>query len=155
MSVARPTQEQITASLRILESRNATRQEKQQAFDTVKQSFCPVINLTPEYAAELDRVFALRFPPWPASPPNNVVGNPQLLADRIRGLIFGNALGDAVGISTEFMNRLQVAQNYPPNHVFRPAAPVHTDFHRLKFCQGDWVRSQLMISVCVCVCVCP
>ena len=77
MSVARPTQEQVTALLRILESRNATRQEKKQALDTVKQSLCPVINQTPEYAAELDRVFALRFPPWPAPPPNNVVANPQ------------------------------------------------------------------------------
>ena len=136
-SIQRPiSQAQVTAALRLLQSPHATRQERQQAFDMVKQVFVPVTNQTPEYAAELERVFALRFPVWPA-PPRTAV-NPQLLADRIRGLVFGNALGDAVGLSTEFMNRQEIVRHYPSDHVFRPSATLYPDMHRLNFCQGDW-----------------
>ena len=131
----------VSSALRVLDSRTATRDEKQQAFEIVKQSFVPVINQTSEYAAELERVFALRFPIWP-EPPLSVttaMADPQLLADRIRGLVFGNALGDAVGLATEFLSQAEVAQYYPnADHVFRPSARFHPDIHRLNFPQGDW-----------------
>lgn len=72
------------------------------------------------------------------------------LLDRIAGAIFGNCIGDAVGLATEFMNRKQAAAAYGVDirdiKVFsgfkRHLHMQYTDFvkdrHRARFPTGDW-----------------
>eukprot|EP00931_Biecheleriopsis_adriatica_P079002 TRINITY_DN52419_c0_g1_i1.p1 TRINITY_DN52419_c0_g1~~TRINITY_DN52419_c0_g1_i1.p1 ORF type:complete len:709 (-),score=158.35 TRINITY_DN52419_c0_g1_i1:24-1847(-) len=59
------------------------------------------------------------------------------LSDRLRGLIWGAALGDAVGLATEFMNKEEAAQAYPDRSKLSPASRVE-DRHRSRWMQGDW-----------------
>ncbi|MCI0704034.1 MAG: ADP-ribosylglycohydrolase family protein [Planctomycetia bacterium] len=37
----------------------------------------------------------------------------SIVADRIRGVLFGQAIGDALGFGTEFLSRADVAKHYP------------------------------------------
>ena len=112
MSLERPNQDEVAHSLRTLESKGSTLEEKRRAFSVVRQSLVPVIHQTQEYAAELASVFSLRFDMWPSSQDKPPVKNPHLLSDRIRRLVFGGALGDAIGLSTEFMSQTEVAERY-------------------------------------------
>ena len=127
---------QISSYLRILEG-DGDIEEKRNAFDVLRLHFTtPISNRSLEYAQELQRVFALRFPPWDAPPLE--LKSRQLLADQIRGVVFGCALGDAIGLSTEFLSIEQVQRYYPDTHVFRPSANVLPDLHRVNFPHGDW-----------------
>lgn len=65
--------------------------------------------------------------------------------DRIRGTILGGALGDAVGLFTEFMSRREATSIYGPNPKFKLKPPVpegfqgvHLDYHRTLFDRGDF-----------------
>merc|ERR1719235_2979601 len=78
----------------------------------------------------------------PLGPPAVVVGNHTMLdkaelADRIKGLIWGAALGDAVGLATEFMKKQEAAQHYPDSSQLSPATRVE-DRHRSRWDLGDW-----------------
>ena len=59
------------------------------------------------------------------------------LSDKIRGLIWGAALGDAVGLSTEFMEKSEAARAYPEATRLSPASRIE-DRHRKRWDQGDW-----------------
>lgn len=59
------------------------------------------------------------------------------LSEKIRGLIWGAALGDAVGLSTEFMERSEASRMYPKAEKLSPASRVD-DRHRKRWKQGDW-----------------
>eukprot|EP00927_Polykrikos_kofoidii_P069237 TRINITY_DN64619_c0_g1_i1.p1 TRINITY_DN64619_c0_g1~~TRINITY_DN64619_c0_g1_i1.p1 ORF type:complete len:727 (+),score=126.46 TRINITY_DN64619_c0_g1_i1:72-2183(+) len=65
------------------------------------------------------------------------LGDPQLLSDRVRGLIWGAALGDAVGLATEFMKKEEAAKLYPDPAKLGPATRVD-DRHRSRWTRGDW-----------------
>jgi ADP-ribosylglycohydrolase len=65
--------------------------------------------------------------------------------DRIRGCIIGGALGDAIGLCTEFMDSEHTKLYYNPNLRFTlqpPAKPgfqtAILDHHRKQFKQGGW-----------------
>jgi ADP-ribosylglycohydrolase len=58
------------------------------------------------------------------------------LPSRIRGLVFGQAIGDALGLATEFMSRDGVRRHYP-NGV-RKYADMVQDEHRRRWQPGDW-----------------
>jgi len=57
----------------------------------------------------------------------------------IRGLVFGAALGDAVGLNTEFLSKEEVAQHYPQKVDIKPGMDeIYPDSHRLMWIPGDW-----------------
>ncbi len=60
---------------------------------------------------------------------------PQLV-DQIKGLIFGQAIGDALGLGTEFMSKQQVHQHYPD--LLTDYWQIVQDQHRSRWLQGEW-----------------
>ncbi|KAF8532793.1 ADP-ribosylation/Crystallin J1 [Trichophaea hybrida] len=59
--------------------------------------------------------------------------------DKIRGTIIGSALGDAIGIYTEFLSAEQSLSSYPhPITLTQPITPFRGDSHRDKFTPGSW-----------------
>lgn len=66
---------------------------------------------------------------------------PEDLVDKIKGLVFGAALGDAVGLATEFLTAPESQFYYGgPNtssEVFKPENFIR-DRHRRAFVPFDW-----------------
>ncbi|KAA8912409.1 ADP-ribosylglycohydrolase-domain-containing protein [Sphaerosporella brunnea] len=60
--------------------------------------------------------------------------------DKVRGTIFGSALGDAVGLYTEFLNKQQALESYSEQRISlaHPVTPFKGDRHRDKFVEGSW-----------------
>lgn len=65
--------------------------------------------------------------------------------DRIRGAVFGCAIGDAIGLHTEFLSRTASVSTYGPSPRFtlaypppRGFEPLLEDRHRSKFSRGGW-----------------
>ena len=58
------------------------------------------------------------------------------LVDKIRGIVWGAALGDAVGLSTEFMEKSEAKVKYP-ERLLSPARR-YDDKHRQRWIQGNW-----------------
>ncbi len=58
------------------------------------------------------------------------------LTDRIKGCIYGHAIGDAIGLSTEFLTRSMVKDFYP-NGVINYSNFIH-DKHRSRWKPGEW-----------------
>lgn len=59
------------------------------------------------------------------------------LADRIRGVVWGAALGDSVGLATEFMTKEEAARTYSDIASLGPAVRCQ-DRHRSRWQLGDW-----------------
>eukprot|EP00002_Diphylleia_rotans_P011686 TRINITY_DN2302_c0_g1_i2.p1 TRINITY_DN2302_c0_g1~~TRINITY_DN2302_c0_g1_i2.p1 ORF type:complete len:610 (-),score=115.38 TRINITY_DN2302_c0_g1_i2:184-2013(-) len=62
---------------------------------------------------------------------------PEQLRDKIMGVIFGNAVGDAVGLATEFMRKPQALAHYGSVHPLQFSEIVQ-DSHRSRWVAGDW-----------------
>ncbi|KAI6657941.1 ADPribosylglycohydrolase superfamily protein [Oopsacas minuta] len=61
----------------------------------------------------------------------------EVIIDRIKGCIYGNALGDAMGLATEFLSRDELKKKYPkPGPI--PFSDIVLDFHRYRWTKGDW-----------------
>lgn len=64
------------------------------------------------------------------------------LQDRIIGCLFGSALGDAIGLYTEFLSKAQAKCAYPDAKFSlltpRGPTPFHHDSHRAKHVPGEW-----------------
>ncbi|KAL6059123.1 ADP-ribosylglycohydrolase [Balamuthia mandrillaris] len=58
------------------------------------------------------------------------------LLDRILGCIYGNALGDAYGLATEFESKEQVTAKYKNAPV--PFPNYKRTFHNMRWTAGDW-----------------
>ena len=58
------------------------------------------------------------------------------VADRIRGCLFGQAIGDALGLGTEFMSREDIRRHYPDG--FTDYRQMIGDRHRAKWTPGEW-----------------
>lgn len=58
------------------------------------------------------------------------------IVDRIKGTLFGQAIGDALGLGTEFMDNAEIAQKYP--NGIRDYIDIYQDSHRRRWLVGEW-----------------
>ncbi|EGC28948.1 hypothetical protein DICPUDRAFT_159538 [Dictyostelium purpureum] len=58
--------------------------------------------------------------------------------DNILGCIYGNCLGDAYGLSTEFLNKEKICELYPDPNVFIDFPNYITNRHNRRWDKGDW-----------------
>ena len=56
--------------------------------------------------------------------------------DRFKGVIYGQAIGDALGLGTEFMDADEMAWKYPAG--LRHYSQIFQDRHRKRWKIGDW-----------------
>ena len=56
--------------------------------------------------------------------------------DRFRGCLYGQAIGDALGLGTEFMTDEDIAGKYP--HGLQHYKQIYQDRHRKRWEIGDW-----------------
>lgn len=56
--------------------------------------------------------------------------------DRIKGVFYGQAIGDALGLGTEFMTKRRIAECYP--NGLSQYAQIVQDEHRSRWRIGDW-----------------
>ena len=60
------------------------------------------------------------------------------LLDRLLGCAYGQALGDAYGLATEFEDRALVRQNYPDPAKLIPFPDYILTHHNRRWARGDW-----------------
>lgn len=60
----------------------------------------------------------------------------ETLNERFLGTIFGQAVGDALGLSTEFMSKQEVEHFYP--NGIEDYSQIVQDDHRCRWQRGDW-----------------
>lgn len=58
--------------------------------------------------------------------------------NKINGLIYGQALGDAIGLTTEFMNKDDILKYYKNDFSNYSFSMIHEDYHRMTWRKGDW-----------------
>ena len=56
--------------------------------------------------------------------------------DKIIGTFYGQAIGDAMGLGTEFMSKDEIARHYP--HGLNHYGEIIQDKHRSRWKRGDW-----------------
>ena len=60
----------------------------------------------------------------------------ERLLDKIKGTIYGQAIGDALGLGTEFMDDHDMAWMYP--NGLAHYSEIYQDHHRRRWKKGDW-----------------
>lgn len=58
------------------------------------------------------------------------------IADRIKGVFFGQAIGDALGLGTEFLSKKEVQEHYP--NGLTSYSQIIQDRHRIRWQRGSW-----------------
>lgn len=62
---------------------------------------------------------------------------PNYVKDTIEGIIYGGAIGDALGLATEFMNYSEIEKYYKNINIFT-YNDIIQDYHRSTWQVGDW-----------------
>lgn len=143
------SQQELQQYFQIICNTSSTLEKKKQALDILRVAYVPDISWTPAYSQELSRVFALRYPRWDVQGGGVGNKNPGSVANSIRGVIFGAAVGDAAGLSTEFLSKSQIDSYFGNNFIFFPGCDVYPDVHRVSFTAGDWTddTDQLILAL--------
>ena len=63
--------------------------------------------------------------------------------DKIVGCLYGQAVGDALGLGTEFMSKDEVKRNYP--NGLSEYSQIVQDYHRKRWDKGDWTEETDMM----------
>ena len=63
-----------------------------------------------------------------------MIGNDTL--NRIKGCLYGQAIGDALGLGSEFMSKDEVRKNYP--NGLKNYDQIIQDAHRRRWAKGAW-----------------
>ena len=58
------------------------------------------------------------------------------MKDKIKGVMYGQAIGDALGLGTEFMDDKEMAQKYP--NGLKHYSDIYQDAHRSRWRVGEW-----------------
>lgn len=70
----------------------------------------------------------------------------DITKDRIKGCIYGQAIGDALGLGTEFMSQHEVKKYYPKGLVHYDQ--IIQDEHRIRWKKGSWTDDTDMM-ICI------
>lgn len=70
----------------------------------------------------------------------------DITKDRIKGCIYGQAIGDALGLGTEFMSQAEVKKYYP--NRLEHYDQIIQDAHRKRWKQGSWTDDTDMM-ICI------
>ena len=69
-----------------------------------------------------------------------------MVNDKIKGVLFGQAIGDALGLGTEFMTKQEVNRFYP--NGLTDYAQIIQDYHRKRWMKGDWTDdTEMMLCI--------
>lgn len=123
-------------------------EERTKSFVVLQNHYVPNTQFLPTYSNELARVFALKYELWTEK--SYILSNrKEVVRDAVKGCLFGNALGDATGLATEFLSKQRIEEYYGPNFTFYPGCSVFPDVHRVSFTPGDWTddTDQLVLAL--------
>jgi ADP-ribosylglycohydrolase len=67
--------------------------------------------------------------------------------DKIKGVFYGQAIGDALGLGTEFLSKKEIADNYP--NGLSDYSQIIQDKHRKRWKIGDWTDDTDQF-LCIC-----
>ncbi len=130
--------ESVSADLWTLGSPETPLEAKTAAFRRLRAHFVPGVSKQQKLTV-LAAVEAQRFPLWVPPPTSASSLGRERLADRVRGLFFGAALGDATGLATEFMSAEEVERFYAGGFAYCPQPEkIRPDTHRMMWESGDW-----------------
>lgn len=68
------------------------------------------------------------------------------LINKIKGVLFGGAIGDALGLGTEFIKKEDVQKHYP--NGLHDYFQIVQDYHRSRWQKGDWTDDTDM-TLCI------
>ena len=69
-----------------------------------------------------------------------------MVKNRIKGVLFGQAIGDALGLGTEFMTKQEVDRFYP--NGLTDYDQIIQDYHRKRWMKGDWTDdTEMMLCI--------